>query len=213
LRQLNDIIAIPLYACFEIWDIVLSGTAGPVAVAVGTNKTGAEASDRVLQIAFGVVVVGKLSLSLLGTVWKLWDPLTSIWALIPKRRMVSDRQEIVVDSTSDGEHYTSTKRDYWELEVPDCFGGVLLSTLASIVFCLLVVGFYFGLVMAFGAGLTAMAMKLLAENGEAPPPTRYQTRGKWWREACPNSHLSAKMGDCRVVARCYHCGWSLKHVK
>jgi hypothetical protein len=88
----EDFVAIPLYAAFEVWNILVAGAAGPVAVAVGVRMTGLHAPSPATGVAYGATVIALLSISLLGTMSKVF----SFGKLIPgpkrlQKHMVSRR--------------------------------------------------------------------------------------------------------------------------
>ena len=173
LRLLDDKVAIPLYCFFELWCVLLSGTAGPVAVATGAHMTRTHPSDQASQVAFGVATICMAPISILGTISKLWSPSTSIswFSWIPEsvgrqRRLVSDRWKTTTVWANDGSHNTHSSYRRWRIEAPDFCGGVIVSTMISIILIGILILPWFAVPMAFGAGLTALAMKLLDNDGE-----------------------------------------------
>lgn len=166
LRLLDDWLAIPLYIFFELWNILVSGSAGSVAVAVGAHMTATNPGGRASDVAFGVVVICVTSLSILGTVFKLWDP-SPLFAWLPagrQRRMISERSRFEQRIDGVGIHSSHARRGRWELEVPDFCGGVFFSTLVILFLILVILALFLGLFIAFGAGFAALTMKLLADE-------------------------------------------------
>ena len=169
--MLDDKFAIPLYIFFELWNILVSGSAGPVAIAVGRHITATtQADDRASDVAFGVVAICAASLSMLHTTFKLWDPSLSFTSFPTgfagrQRRMVSDRSR-VEHKIQGSAISTSHVRRNWNVEVPDFCGGVFLSTLITIFLVLAVLALNLGVLVAFVAGFVALALKLLTGEGE-----------------------------------------------
>lgn len=177
LRHADNGIGILAYAMLELWNILLVGAGGPVAAAVGAHRTGNPTTTELLSKSFGISTTAALMVSLsvtfgrtlLGSFLHWVVSLARTSSKVRRtRRMVIDREEYVSTQVFGSGNYSSETRKKhanFNVELPDFFGGPILSSILVILLVLAVIAIWVGYLCGIAAAVAALCTKLFNEQG------------------------------------------------